>query len=440
MGHSKRGVEWVFAAVAGLALCAVLVGRIAGSSRAARKTADAVQAATTVATDGPPLVASPLAPTRLSGEVKSSAGRGIKGARACAARSSAEPAAETPACVDADANGHYEIEGVPPGGYSITAEAEGYFPGMALDGQPVLVAAGESKAGLDIVLEEGGAKLAGRVLDATGGVVPGATVRAMRTAPPRGTVAVTTQADGTFALWVFPGPVSVSAEAAGYAPARVARFAPAADLTLVLTPGSSLQGIVVAAENGEPVTNVEVRAVPTGSWASPLHRSATSNGEGTFAVQGLEPGEYTLVAEGEGWRGRTTKPIDLGLAQTIDQIRVVVLSAARVEGKVVLRSGKEPCASGSVTLGPVSPGPSSPFDTPAAPDASRPADPRAATVPTVMAGIGPDGHWASARCHPARTTWSCSAPITSWPAGPRASRSRTRTSRTSSGRWTRGCG
>jgi hypothetical protein len=390
MGHSKRKIGWGVAA--GVALCAVLVWLgIAGRSRALRPTAAAVHESVTVGAEPPPLAASPLGPTSLSGIVKSGAGGGVHGAHVCAVRSSAEPAAEVPECADAEADGHYTIEGLGPGAYAITAEAEGYFPGVALDGQAVRVAAGESKVGLDIVLEEGGAKLAGRVLDATGGVVQGATVRAMRAAPPHRAVAVTTRADGSFALWVYPGSVSISAEAVGYAPLHVARIAPAGDLTLVLTPGSSLQGVVVAAKGGEPVPNVEVRAVPTGSWASPVHRSATSNGEGTFSIQGLEPGEYTLVAEGEGWRSLRSRPLDLGLAQTIDQIKVVVSAAARVEGKVVLRGGEEPCASGSVALGPSMPGTSSPFDVPAAPSASKPADPHGPPVPAMMAGIGPEG-------------------------------------------------
>lgn len=154
-------------------------------------------------------------PTRISGTVTASDGRGVRSARVCASSVSAEPGADVPVCTDTLASGQYVLVALAPGGYWITAEAERYFPGVAESGRVVAIAAGEVKTGLDIALELGGAKVAGRVLDATGGPIAGATVRAMRTAPPHHAIAVVSGPGGLFSLWVLPGAVTLSAEAIG---------------------------------------------------------------------------------------------------------------------------------------------------------------------------------------------------------------------------------
>lgn len=171
-----RKLQFIGVLVVGTWSCAWLVHRRTTHGPARSRQA-AAPVESTIETDrGTPSVgAEVLGPTRLSGSVKTHEGRPVAGARVCAAHASAEPLAEAPACTDSGADGAYEIDGVLPGGYAMTAEADGFFPGVAADGRWVVVAAGESKAGLDIVLEAGGAKVAGRVLDATGGVVLGTT-------------------------------------------------------------------------------------------------------------------------------------------------------------------------------------------------------------------------------------------------------------------------
>jgi hypothetical protein len=381
------------AAIAAMVACVAVVMRPRRSVRAPVPRAEVAAASTT--SDDHGSGASRLAakvPGRLAGRVTTRAGVAVRAARVCAVRSSSEPMAEPPTCVDSGTDGGYVIDGLPAGGYAVTAEAEGYFPGEPSGGEWIDVGIGEERFGLDIVLEEGGAKVAGRVLDATGGVVPGATVRAIRAAPPHQAVAVSTDGHGRFALWVRPGPVTLGAEAVGYAPARIARVAPTSDVALTLTPGSNVQGAVVSAEDGAPVPGIEVRAVPIGSWASPLHRSAVSDRDGVFSIRGLEPNGYTFVAEGDGWRGQTPVALSVGLAESIGGVRVTVSSAALVEGTVVQRADGQPCASGSVTLGPISTQATSPYDPPSAAGASSSVpDAGAPAVPFMMASIGPAG-------------------------------------------------
>ena len=331
--------------------------------------------------------AAPVSVASIAGSVQAKGGESIAAARVCATDVSGEiSGAATSVCVDIDGKGGYVIAGLPAGAYALTAEAEGFMPGAVADGKPVIVGNGESKSGVDIVLEEGGARLAGVVVDATGGPVPGATIRATRVTAPYRSLAVTSNREGHFSVWVTPGPVTVVGEAVGYAPARTLRTAPSSNVVITLTPGSNVGGDVVADADGLPVPNVVVRAVPAGGWASPIFPSGATNADGAFTVHGLEPGQYTLVAEGAGWRGASANPVVIGLAESLDHVRIRVSSAFGVSGKVVLRSSGEPCAQGTVALGPTSSGMTSPYDPP-----SGAGETTLSAVPTMVAPIEPDG-------------------------------------------------
>jgi hypothetical protein len=337
-------------------------------------------------------------PASLAGSVRAKKGEPIAGARVCASDLALEAmSAPAPTCVDTDEKGAYRVAGLAPGGYALTAEAKGFIP-SAEDGKRIVLGSGESKSGIDILLEEGGAKLAGIVLDATGGPIPGATVRVTRVTPPARSLGVISDRDGRFALWVTPGPITIVGEAFGYASARLLRTAPSSAVVLTLTPGSNISGDVVTTSDETPVANVVVRAVPAGGWASPMHPSGTSNADGAFTVHGLEPGEYSLVAEGVGWRGASSSPLAIGLAESLDHVRLHVSPAVFVSGKVVLRSSGEPCQQGSVTLGPTAPWVTSPFDPP-----SGSGETTVSNVPTMVAfAVGSS----TARTSPSRTRGS----------------------------------
>ena len=323
----------------------------------------------------------------LSGRVQSSDGDRLSQARVCAAdaQSGAVGRPRT-TCADADSNGEYTIALATPGAYSIAAEASGFKPGSARGGQLIGVARGERTTGIDIVLEHGGARLAGLVLDLTGGPVPGATIRATRFAPPSSTVSTESDHEGKFTFWVVPGEVTLNTEAAGYASSTLPRMAPSSDVVIRLTPGSNVQGSVISAEDHQPVTDIEVRAFPIKGANPLLHRSGVSNADGVFGIAGIAPGAYVLVAEGSGWRGSSDGALEIGLAQSITNAIVTVRHVATVKGMVASRLDGLPCLMGTVAL--ARPGHPNLADPPSVSDLPGAIESK---VPEMMVTIAADG-------------------------------------------------
>lgn len=305
----------------------------------------------------------PLAPARalddeqnstglLSGRVRTDDGQLVYGALVCAenrdpAVSRSERSKVT--CAETDSIGRYALA-VSKGQYGITAEAAGFKPGSLRAG-PIPIAEGERKTDLDIVLEHGGVRIAGSVVDITGGPVSGAVIQVTWPASNSITVGHSDHA-GTFVVWGLPGHVEFSTRAEGYAPSVVRRIIPTGKVVIELVPGSSVEGRVVAAADRTPAPGVDVIAVRIGRLTSArTNMFDVSDSAGSFKIRGLEPGIYTLVAQGAGWRG-SSEELRVGLADALSNVVVTVDAAARVTGRVVLRADGSPCSGGAVNLEP----------------------------------------------------------------------------------------
>jgi hypothetical protein len=288
-------------------------------------------------------------------------------------------------CAESDDHGHYVIDDLLPGAYFVQALADGFLPASARDGQPIVLAAGELVTNVDISLDRGGARLIGHVIDVTGGPVPGAVIEATFGIPAR-SVSVTSGPDGSFALSAPRGLVAVDAVASGYTPAHASQVAPSTDLVLEMVPASTVRG-VVATGDGQPVSGVEVRAIPLLGADSPTNPSAVSDSAGEFSIEAMETGEYGLKATGDGWLGQSEAPIKLGIAQSLSGVKVRVWHAAQVRGRVASARGDEPCKQGTVTIGQRGVA-ASPYDPPAVvSELSGPGPP----VPQAIAPIAADG-------------------------------------------------
>lgn len=278
----------------------------------------------------------------IAGRVTDRAKRPIAGATVCAdgwSRDAPGDVFERPTCVRADARGSYQIDGLLAASYAVSAAARPYRPGAyEVPGKPDVhtfaLAAGETRTGVDLVLDEGGVEITGTVADISGGPVAHAQVRASagrwggQLGPP-----VETDDEGRFSLWTRPGGVRVSSAADGYAAASEYGQAPGT-FELLLTPESSLTGVVVDARTGAPIEGARV-AVQGAGFGIDRHADR-SDAQGRFRVHGLTPGRYVAEATIEHGYGRTEGSTRVGLGQHVEGIVVRVHPAARIQGKVVI--------------------------------------------------------------------------------------------------------
>lgn len=295
--------------------------------------------------------ATPVAPAALTGLVRDQAGSAVASARVCASCADCSLTDPPPAtCTVSNERGEYALSAQARGGVIISASAATFPLGQANEGLPVLTD-GTAHAGLDITLQRDGSRLAGTVVDALGGPVGAA--RVWTTRYERGVlpgIEVSTDEEGHFELWVSPGSQELHASAEGYANKSIIRVAPAESITMVLTPASGVRGRVVLAGTDTPVPGVEVRAHPALGGA-PRAAPGTSDEDGEFVLSGLEPGLYSLAAEGESHRGGSRTELEIGLAEVVPEVTVEVVPAVSLIGTLSIGDEGKPCQRGTVSLG-----------------------------------------------------------------------------------------
>ncbi len=208
-----------------------------------------------------------------------------------------------------DDEGRYEFEKVAPGSYDVEAKGVHFA-----DSETERAEIGDGGAlTIDFTLDPGGV-LDGSVTDRTGAPIAGARVRVFREgqgeeAMVRRMMNVSLQSTvtddfGVFRLVGVPRePLSVSASADGFVTAEVDEVLPDAEsVNLVLLTESRLAGVVVAAENGAPIHEFQVRLQRTDGEArserNPFGMSdrwrSFQDSTGRFEFQSLEPGRYSI--------------------------------------------------------------------------------------------------------------------------------------------------
>lgn len=301
----------------------------------------------------------------ISGTVRSAdaAARAIAGARVCAwALDDADQVHDPIAvrCASSGLDGGYELAGLDPRSYRISATAAGKLPCVWADAdhggrQWLTLGYAEDRRDVDLALSDGGTFLGGMVVDVAGGPVEGALVVASGSGMfSRDPVATAISgAQGRFALSVARGEYSLRALASGYAPTSASAQAPNQTLKLQLTPESVLVGRVVDGATGVGVAGVKVTPSRHGS----AHLVIVSEADGRFRLAGLGPGVYQPEAIGVGVYGQAATPIHLGLGQTSAPIELRVFPAYRLRGQIVAidtrlpeRERERPCVGGRLFL------------------------------------------------------------------------------------------
>lgn len=213
-------------------------------------------------------------------------------------------------------NGEYLIENLQPGGYRVSAMAEGYIHKMYPE--LVTVEAGQITENINFALapysqpEPGG--ISGVVTDSvTGNPISGAMVVAMGHHR-RGGGRATTNENGEYLIEnLRPGEYRVTANARGYIPkhypepvtVEAGQITP--NINFALAPMApppepgSISGMVTDANTGKPIAGAVVMA----KLASRRHHRhfarAITGPDGTYTIENLIPGEYRVAAHARGY-------------------------------------------------------------------------------------------------------------------------------------------
>ncbi|HEX5098647.1 MAG TPA: carboxypeptidase-like regulatory domain-containing protein [Polyangiaceae bacterium] len=214
------------------------------------------------------------------------------------------------------------------------ARLEGLVP--AENGSPVPAAVLALGEGVD-----------GRVVDANGGPVAGAFVTA-REVSAGGQVTAATLSDsrGSFHLEVSSGLLELAARAEGYSSMTRHVAAPARDATLVLAPGTSIQGRVLTQAADMPIGGARVTAInEDGLLLRGLE--AETSGDGAFLIEGLVAGSYTLRVTADGFQDQQQGFRVLGPGeQSAGTLRMAAAATLRASVTVAGR----PCSGATVLL------------------------------------------------------------------------------------------
>lgn len=199
-----------------------------------------------------------------------------------------------------------------------------------------------------------GARVSGTVLDASGGPIAGAEVRALLAGTMLGFDDVEvrrarTDEAGRFELPALPpGALSVQARARGFldgrrVPLELADRAHVADLGLELGRGQSIAGRVEWPD-GTPASGVEVRAGfdpshgfgPTAFNAlRGAEGSAHADEGGAFRISGLGGGPFVVRCEARGTDGRPHRARVDGVAARAEGLRLTLRPPLALEGRVL---------------------------------------------------------------------------------------------------------
>lgn len=295
----------------------------------------------------------------ISGTVRDTSGKPIAGATVCASLYSDELPPdfwEESPCKTADANGAYEWKDLFVASYHVWASARGFrfdyhYPKGPREKTTFKLGAGEHKKNVDITLRAGGVEITGIVNDISGGPIAHARVRASMGMWGEGGVSPPAETDdkGAFSLWVPQGNVQVTARADGYAAGSQRGRAPGT-FEVLLTPESSLSGIVIDARTEKPIEGADVN-VERSEWEGFLDFSQKRTDEkGAFRIDGLSPGRFTAIVHGEKGYGRSEGSVLVGLGQHVTGVIVRVFPTTRVVGKVVTSDTKELCKEAGISM------------------------------------------------------------------------------------------
>ncbi len=205
---------------------------------------------------------------------------------------------------------------------------------------------------MEITLELGGSVIAGSVVDVSGGPISGAVVRLNSTEGQTVSAIVMSGADGRFTAHVPEGNFDVIARAEAYSQTAHRVRSPAIGITLALSPGAVIEGIVLSRDTDEPLADVRVSVKAVHDPLDLLSLTRT-RADGTFSVDGLSGGgEFHVQASSATGRG-TVQSVTVDVGQTSEFLVLRMFAGTSLIGHVTSATGTCPDASVTV-IGPSS--------------------------------------------------------------------------------------
>jgi protocatechuate 3,4-dioxygenase beta subunit len=246
-----------------------------------------------------------------------------------------------------DAEGRWTCPALEPGDKTVVVKA----PSGASDARsPVACTAGRVRTDVDVALS-GTLFIAGKVVRTDGAPIAAARVFAAPGNRPA-SWGVETSADGAFRLGpLTEGSYRVGALVPGM-PIRLEMARSAGDESLRFEfpyPGA-LAGKVVARGSRQPVRDFRVRAAFRGEqnmiaqYVSNLIQKTTgatafSSADGSYRLEGLQPGPYQVVVEAEGFPETLSEPVEVVAGRDASVPPIELLDGHTIAGVVVDGAG-----------------------------------------------------------------------------------------------------
>lgn len=133
-----------------------------------------------------------------------------------------------------------------------------------------------------------------------------------------------TNADGHAWLAADEEPRTATARASGYAAQTQLIPAGSSRVALVLLPESLVAGWVESPTGR--LAGVKVTAASS---------SSVSGSDGTFVLRGVPPGTHEILAHGDDWSGRSSRPVRLGVGESVSEVVIPVMRTYTLRGVIL---------------------------------------------------------------------------------------------------------
>ncbi|HEY0706709.1 MAG TPA: carboxypeptidase-like regulatory domain-containing protein, partial [Polyangia bacterium] len=276
---------------------------------------------------------------------------------AFASQSNGAPWSHPTASCSTNADGSYHLAPLPEGEVVVRVVNPGDDPFAGLPGRShrrdrafVVLSAGESKTGVDLVVSRNDLTISGRVVDADGRPVAGAALNAIPNgdgaAVPR--ARTLSQVDGQFLIeGLSEGPHTIVVTQGDQSDMRREGVpAGSAGIELRLEKYGSLDGVVVDS-SGRPVPTFVVVARPLlgpnpsepdlrSHWGRPqLRAEILSQPDGAFRLPAVPAATYEIVAFGPDHSVATLHPLVVAAGEPRHNLRLTTRPGATIRGRVV---------------------------------------------------------------------------------------------------------